>query len=168
MGQYLIGVDNGGSDIKCAVFDLQGNEIAVAGTQVPLDIPKPGFTERDADKVWQANAEVIREALHKAGIQGEEVAAVGLTGYGNGMVLVGEDLSPVYPVIVSTDDRASEYCRRFREDGTERKLFPYTLQTTWSAQPAAMLPWFRDHEPEVLEKTRWILSVKDFVRLHLT
>ena len=168
MGKYLIGVDNGGSDIKCAVFDLRGNEIAVAGTQVPLDIPKPGFTERDAEKVWQANAQVIKEALHKAGIQGEEVAAVGLTGYGNGMVLVGEDLSPVYPVIVSTDDRASEYCRRFKEDGTERKLFPYTLQTTWSAQPAAMLPWFRDHEPEVLEKTRWILSVKDFVRLHLT
>lgn len=168
MEQYLMGIDNGGSDTKCAIFDLKGNEIAVAGTQVPMDIPKPGFTERDGEKVWQANAAVIREALQKAGISGEQVAAVGLTGYGNGMVLLGEDLSPVYPVIVSTDDRAGDYCKKFKEDGTERKLFPYTLQTTWSAQPAAMLPWFRDHEPEVLKKTRWILSVKDFVRLHLT
>lgn len=168
MKKYLIGVDNGGSDIKCAVFDLEGNELAVAGTQVPMDIPQPGFTERDAEQVWQANARVIREALEKAGISGDSVAGVGLTGYGNGMVLVDEALKPVYPAIVSTDDRAGEYCRRFKENGTERKLFPYTLQTTWSAQPAAMLPWFRDNQPEVLNKTRWVLSMKDFIRLRLT
>lgn len=66
MGQYLIGLDNGGSDIKCAVFDLDGNEIAVAGMQVPMDFPRPGFTERDVEQVWKANVEVIREALKKA------------------------------------------------------------------------------------------------------
>lgn len=168
MKKYLLGVDNGGSDIKCAVFDLEGNELAVAGTQVPMDIPQPGFTERDAEQVWMANAKVIREALEKAGVSGDCVAGVGLTGYGNGMVLVDEELEPVYPAIVSTDDRASEYCRRFKEDGTERKIFPYTLQTTWSAQPAAMLPWFRDNHPEVLKKTRWVLSMKDFIRARLT
>lgn len=168
MEQYLIGVDNGGSDIKCAVFDLKGRELAVAGTQVPMDIPKPGFTERDAEKVWRANAKVIREAVKKAGIAGESVAAVGLTGYGNGLVLVDEHFQAVYPVIVSTDDRAGDYCQKFKKDGTEKRIFPYTLQTTWSAQPAALLPWFRDHHPEVLAKTRWILSIKDFIRLRLT
>lgn len=168
MTRYLIGVDNGGSDIKCAVFDLKGRELAVASTQAAMDIPKPGFTERDAETVWQANVRVIREALEKSGISGDAVAAVGLTGYGNGMVLVDERLQPVYPAIVSTDDRAGDYCRRFKEDGTERKMFPYTLQTTWSAQPAALLPWFRDHEPEVLKNTRWVLSMKDFIRLRLT
>jgi L-xylulokinase len=168
MEQYLIGIDNGGSDIKCAVFDLKGNELAVANTQVLLDIPHPGYTERDVQKVWQANVEVIKNALKKAEISGNSVAAVGLTGYGNGMVLIDENFQPVYPVIVSTDDRASDYCQKFKEDGTERKLFPYTLQTTWSAQPAVLLPWFREHNPEVLDKTRWILSMKDFVRLRLT
>lgn len=168
MGQYLIGLDNGGSDIKCAVFDLDGNELAVASMQVPMDFPQPGFTERDAEQVWTANVEVIREALKRAEVSGDDVAAVGLTGYGNGMVLVDEGFCAVYPAIVSTDDRAGDYCQRFREDGTERRIFPYTLQTTWSAQPAAMLPWFRDHRPEVLEKTRWILSIKDFIRLRLT
>ena len=168
MEQYLIGVDNGGSDIKCAVFDLKGREIAVAGTQVPMNIPEPGFTERNADAVWRANVSVIQEALKEADISGDSVAAVGLTGYGNGMVLIDEQFQAVYPVIVSTDDRAGDYCRRFKESGIEEKVFPYTLQTTWGAQPAALLPWFRDHKPEVLEKTRWVLSLKDFIRLRLT
>lgn len=168
MAQYLMGIDNGGSDIKCAIFDLTGKEIAIARTQVPMDLPHPGWTERDAGAVWEANVKVIRDAISLAGIRGEEVAAVGLTGYGCGLVFTDETGQAVYPVVVSTDDRASDYPRKFRAEGVDRALFPYTRQTTWSAQPAALLPWFRDNKPEVLEKARWILSIKDLIRHHLT
>lgn len=168
MKQYLIGIDNGGSDIKCAVFDLKGNEISVAHTQVALKVPKLGYTERDAREVWEANVKVIREAVDKSCVKRDEIAAVGLTGYGNGLVFVDENFEAVYPVIVSTDDRAGEYCQKFQEDGTERAMFPRTRQEIWSAQPAALLPWFRDNLPEVLDKTRWVLSVKDYIRLRLT
>lgn len=168
MKQYLMGIDNGGSDIKCAIFDLKGNEIAIARTQVPLDIPHPGWTERDPEAVWQANVQVIRETLEKAAIEAEQVAAVGLTGYGCGVVFADGRGKAVYPIVVSTDDRAGTYPGRFRREGIDRALFPYTRQTTWSAQPAALVPWFRDHKPEVLEKCRWILSLKDLIRYRLT
>ena len=130
MAQYLMGIDNGGSDIKCAIFDLQGNEIAIARTQVPMDLPHPGWTERDGDAVWQANILVIRQALEKAGIHGSDVAAVGLTGYGCGIVFTDEAGKTVYPVVVSTDDRASDYPKNFRSSGIDRALFPHTRQTT--------------------------------------
>ncbi|MBQ3090756.1 MAG: carbohydrate kinase [Oscillospiraceae bacterium] len=168
MAKYLMGIDNGGSDIKCAIFDLKGNEIAIARAQVPMDLPHPGWTERDGEAVWQANRSVIREAMAKAGITGQEVAGIGLTGYGCGIVFTDEKGQCVYPVVVSTDDRASEYPRKFRAGGIDRALFPYTRQTTWSAQPAALLPWFRDHKPEVLEQARWIISIKDLIRHRLT
>ena len=159
MAKYLIGIDNGGSDIKCAVFDTSGNEIAIARTQVPMDTPHPGWTERNGDQVWQANVKVIRESLEKAGISGSDVAAIGLTGYGCGIVFADENVNTTYPIIVSTDDRASEYPQKFRREGVDRALFPYTRQTTWSAQPAALIPWFRDNNPDVLKNSRWILSV---------
>ena len=124
MTKYLIGIDNGGSDIKCAIFDNTGNEIAVASAQVPLSIPAPGFTERDPEQVWQANVAVVRDAIAKAGISGAEIAAIGLTGYGNGLVFVDAQGHAVYPAIVSTDDRAAEYCARFRAEGIDRALFP--------------------------------------------
>ena len=168
MAQYLIGIDNGGSDIKCAVFDLKGNEVAIARTQVPMDLPHPGWTERDSEAVWQANITVIRQALEKAGITGSDVAAVGLTGYGCGIVFADDTGKTVYPVVVSTDDRAGEYPRKFRREGIDRALFPYTRQTTWSAQPAALIPWFRDNHPQVLKDCRWILSLKDLIRHRLT
>lgn len=166
--KYLLGIDNGGSDIKCAIFSSDGEEIIAASRQIPMDTPFPGFTERSAEEVLKANIEVIKEAVEKSDISSEDIVSIGITAYGNGLVFVDEYIKPVYPAIVSTDDRAAKYCERFSEDGTEAKIFPLTRQTTWSAQPAVLLPWFRDHNPEVLKKTRWILSMKDYIRYNLT
>ena len=87
---YLLGIDNGGSDIKCAVYDLNGKELAISRTQIPMNIPEAGFTERDVENVWEANVKVIKAVLKKAEIPGEDVVAIGVTGYGNGMVLLDE------------------------------------------------------------------------------
>ena len=93
---YLLGIDNGGSDIKCAVYDLNGKELAISRTQIPMNIPEAGFTERDVENVWEANVKVIKAVLKKAEIPGEDVVAIGVTGYGNGMVLLDEEGKPVY------------------------------------------------------------------------
>ena len=79
---YLLGIDNGGSDIKCAVYDLNGKELAISRTQIPMNIPEAGFTERDVENVWEANVKVIKAVLKKAEIPGEAVVAIGVTGYG--------------------------------------------------------------------------------------
>ena len=164
----LIGIDNGGSQIKCAVFSLEGRELAVASRSLPMDIPAPGFTERDANLVWEANADAIAEALEKAGIAGEDVLGVGLTGYGNGILLFDEQGEPVSPAIVSTDERANDLCDELAEAGVEREVYQYTYQGIWAAQPAAMLPWFKRNDPATLESARWCLGIKDWVRLKLT
>lgn len=168
MDKYLLGIDNGGSDIKCAIFTLDGKEVATSSTQVKINVPIPGFTEREAEDVWQANIKVIKECIDNAKINSEDIVSIGITAYGNGLVFVDENINAVYPAIVSTDDRGKDYCKKFKSDGTERKIFPLTRQTTWSAQPAILIPWFRDNKKEVLEKTRWILSMKDYIRYRLT
>ena len=166
--KYLLGIDNGGSDIKCAIFDVTGKQIAAAARQVAIQTPGPGFTQRDAEDVWKANVQVIRDCIGKSGIAAGDIAAVGITAYGNGLIFVDERIRPVYPAIVSTDDRARDLVQEFKEDGTERRLFPYTRQTLWSAQPAVLLPWFRKNDPDVLDRCRWILSLKDYLRYQLT
>jgi len=61
--QYLLGIDNGGSDIKCALFDTKGNEISSCAMQVSISTLEEGFTERDSEEVWQANLEAIRKCV---------------------------------------------------------------------------------------------------------
>lgn len=166
--KYLLGLDNGGTKTKCAVYDIEGNELSVASQNLPLDTPHVGWTERDPGKVWQANCEVIRQAVADAGIDPADIIGLGLTGYGNGACFVDEEGVPVYPCIVSTDSRANGYLDQWEKDGTMQKVYELTYQKIWDAQPAALIPWFRDNRPDVLEKTRYTLDMKDYIRFRLT
>ena len=47
MKKYILGIDNGGSDIKCALFDVEGKEIGSASYQVTIDTPRQGYTARE-------------------------------------------------------------------------------------------------------------------------
>jgi L-xylulokinase len=43
-----------------------------------------------------------------------------------------------------------------------------TCQSLLACQPAALLRWIKDNEPGILEATRWIFEVKDYIRYRLT
>lgn len=166
--RYLIGIDNGGTFSKAAVFDEQGNQIAVASEPTATLTPKPGFTERNMDELWEANARVIRAAVERSGIDPGHIAGVSFSGHGKGLYLMGEDGRPAYHGIVSTDTRAWEYPERWKSDGTAQRVYQKTYQEILACQPVSLLAWLRDHEPEVLQRTQYIFMVKDYIRYMLT
>ena len=61
--RYFIGLDNGGTATKAAIFDEKGREIAKASVSTRALTPKPGFVERDMEEMWEANCTVLRQAL---------------------------------------------------------------------------------------------------------
>ena len=73
---YYVGLDNGGTTTKAAIFDAKGKEIATASTATKMLVPQPGFTERDMEEMWEANCLVIREALKKSGAAPADIRCV--------------------------------------------------------------------------------------------
>jgi L-xylulokinase len=168
MPEYLLGIDNGGTVSKAALFTAHGREVAVASRKVQVLEPKPGWSERDMDGIWRATAAAIREVLAKSKVNPEAIACVAPTGHGNGLYLVDKAGRAVRNAIYSTDQRAQSYIDRWLAKGVDRKVLPLTAQGLWVAQPNAILAWLRDHEPGVLKRAAHVLMCKDFVRLRLT
>jgi len=168
MGRYLIGLDNGGTMSKAALYDLEGKEIAVVSRKTELLQPQPGFTERDCGEMWAANVGAIRSVMEHAGVSGNEVVGLAATGHGNGVYLIKEDGTQAYNGIISTDSRGKEFAIQWKQDGTFEKILPRTMQSCWEGQPTTILRWFMKYKPEVLEDTRWIFMCKDFIRFKLT
>lgn len=166
--KYLIGLDNGGTFSKAAVFDEDGRQLAVASVPTVTLTPKPGYTERDMTELWEVNAQAIRQAIGKSGVSPRDIAGISFSGHGKGLYLVGRDGKPSYNGIVSTDARAWEYVERWEKDGTLEKIYPMSCQKVLACQPVALLAWLRDHEPKVLENTKYIFHVKDYIRYMLT
>lgn len=168
MARCLVGIDNGGTMSKAAVFSEEGRELACAARKVEILEPHPGWSERDLDAMWRGTAAAIREALDRAGANAGEVACVACTGHGNGLYLIDADGRPVRHGINSTDTRAAEIVAEWKADGVDARALPKTAQCVWPAQPNALLAWLREHEPESVARAAAVLMAKDYTRFRLT
>ncbi len=163
-----LGLDNGGTNTKAALFTPDGTQIAAESVSTAALTPAPGFVERDMDDMWASNCAVIRRLLENSGVASADVAAVGLCGHGKGLYLWGKDGRPVRRGILSSDNRAWRYPVDWRADGTEDAAFRLSCQHILACQPVSLLAWLRDNEPEALERTKWVFECKDYVRFRLT
>jgi L-xylulokinase len=156
MKSLFVGLDLGSTVAKAAVFDRHGRAVAVASRRMAVQSPRPGWVERDAVESWRACATVLRRvAAGRAG----KIAAISITGCGNGAVFLDEGNEPVRAGILSSDTRAVEFVGRDRRR---------TRQTGYPGQTASLLRWLRVCEPRTARRLRRILFWKDFIRLQIT
>lgn len=168
MSQYLLGIDNGSTVSKAALFDFHGKEVAVASCNAATEYPHPGWTERDMEMLWQSTASAIREVLAKSGAKPEEIAGIGNTGHGNGVYLLDKQGFPLRNGIQSMDSRAAGLLNEWNQCHLHEQVFPFTIQSFWTAQPNALLAWLRKNEPHNYERIGAILMVKDYIKVRLT
>lgn len=164
----LIGIDSGGTGTKVGLFTSDGQQLAVVGRKVDLCAPAPGWTERDPEKLWRDTADAIRELLEISGTPASCIAAVGVTGHGNGLYLVDRQGKSVRAAMNSTDSRAADRVVDLAKSGRAATIRGKTLQGIWPGQPEILLHWLRANEPSVLQRASAALMCKDFLRLRLT
>jgi L-xylulokinase len=166
--EYLLGIDNGNTVSKAAIFDLEGHEIQVASCHVESRFPHKGWTEIDMDELWQTTAKTIREVVDAAGIKPEQIIGIGTTGHGNGLYLLDKNGLPIRAGIQSLDTRAADIIDDWNTQNLHKKVFPYTIQSFWPAQPNALLAWIKQNEPRVYQNIGAILMIKDYIKFCLT
>jgi L-xylulokinase len=168
VAEFILGIDAGGSAVKAAAYSLDSQELAVAIRNVRPLTPMPGHAERDPNALWQEVSTAIRAALAEGGLTGADIAAVGLTGYGNGIYLVDAAGKPVANGLLSTDTRAVSLVEAWRAADLEAEEQALTGKAFWPGASLSVLAWFDRHRPEILESATAALSCKDYLRLKLT
>lgn len=165
---YFLGVDNGGTYSKAAIYDNKGNQIAIAWRKVEILSLQNRWSERDALQMWKDTASAIYEAIHRSGISPNDIKGVGCTGHGNGLYLLDHIGNPVRNAINSNDERAIDYITKWKEQGVAQKVLPITTQSLWAAQPNALLAWMKDNESDKYQCISSVLMAKDYIRFCLT
>jgi glycerol kinase len=78
--------------------------------------PKPGWVEHNPMEIWSSEAAVIAEAITKMGINGLNIAGIGITNQRETTIVWdAETGEPVYNAIVWQDRRTSEFCDTLRD-----------------------------------------------------
>lgn len=165
---YYIGLDNGGTSTKAVLFDSLGNEICSSSRMLKMLTPAPFQTERDLNELWCKNIECIKEVVEKSSVDKLQVKAIACSGHGKGLYLWSKDNKPVRNGIVSTDNRAAEYVKKWDEEGVSKRIFEKNYQKVLASQPVSLLRWLKDNERESYDKIKWVFECKDFIRFRLT
>lgn len=161
----LLGIDLGTSSVKAVVIDETGRLLNTGRREYGIQSPQPGRAEQSTEDWWNGTVAAVREA---AGTVGQSVSAIGLSGQMHGTVLVDGNNESIAPAIIWADQRSIEEVDEFSSlVGKEM------LAGTAGTAPAAgfmgpTLLWIKRHAPELLEKSRYCMLPKDYIRLRLT
>ena len=168
MALYL-GIDTSTTATKALLLGSSGRVLGVGSAAHTLQTPQPLWSEQGPAEWWAAAQQAIRQALDAAGVTGDDVAGVGLTGQMHGLVLLDTSGAVLRPAILWNDGRAQAECFQIRERlGGLDALVQETGNDAFAGFTAPKLLWVRAHEPEVYARTAQVLLPKDYLRYRLT
>ena len=165
---YFLGIDTSTTSSKALLIDSQGEVIAVDSSPHTLQTPKPLWSEQNPLEWWGAVSASIKSVLEKAGVGGERVAAVGLTGQMHGLVLLDETGNVLRPAILWNDQRTQSQCDEIHRRIGKEKFIHITGNVALTGFTAPKILWVQENEPEVYAKAKHVLLPKDYIRYKLT
>lgn len=180
MEKYILSLDQGTTSSRAIVFDHEGNICSMAQHEFPQIFPRSGWVEHDPLQIWGSQASVIAEAISKIGINGHNIAAIGITNQRETTIVWdAETGEPVYNAIVWQDRRTSEYCDKLKDEGYTEMIQKKTGLVIDAYFSATKIKWILDNVPGAREKAEagklhfgtvdsWLVSCLTRHKVHVT
>ena len=153
MEKFILALDQGTSSSRAIVFDHDGNICSVAQQEFTQHFPQPGWVEHDPMEIWASEAAVIAQAISTIGINGLDIAAIGITNQRETTIVWDAQTGkPVYNAIVWQDRRTSAYCDELKAQGLTERIREKTGLILDAYFSGTKIKWILDNVPGAREK----------------
>ncbi len=150
MADLVGALDQGTTSTRFMIFDRSGSVIAAAQEEHRQIFPKPGWVEHDPAEITTRMWSVIEAALGKAGIEGSELAAVGITNQRETSVVWERDGgAPVANAIVWQDMRTADLCELLAGDSGRDRFRVKTGLPLATYFSGPKVRWLLDSDPDL-------------------
>ena len=123
MEKYILTLDQGTTSSRALIINKQGEVEAIAQKEFKQIFPKTGWVEHNPGEIWSSQASVIAEAIAEVGINGSQIAGIGITNQRETTIVWDRKTGiPVYNAIVWQDRRTSKYCDDLKAKGLEETI----------------------------------------------
>ena len=120
MRDVVMAIDQGTTGTTVLLLNPELEVLAKGYAEFPQHFPKPGWVEHDSDEIWDTIGKTVTEALGKAGIGADRLAAIGITNQRETVVAWDRGTGrPYHNAIVWQDRRTAAMCDAMKERGLE-------------------------------------------------
>lgn len=172
MGNYILSIDQGTTSSRAMVFDRDARIRSVAQQEFKQIYPKAGWVEHSAQDILGSVMAVVAEAVVRADITAEDIAAIGITNQRETtLVWDSKTGKPVCNAIVWQCRRTAEYCEQLKKKYGDF-IYDKTGLIPDAYFSATKLKWILDNTPNArsrAERGELLFGTVDtFLMWHLT
>jgi erythritol kinase len=164
----IIGIDAGTSLIKAVAFTLAGEQLADVSRPNAYSSPAGGHVEQDMARTWIDTVAVIRALANAVPDLSARIAAIAVTGQGDGTWLIDDDGRPVAPALLWLDSRAGRLVEEIRASERNAPLYRRTGSGLNACQQGPQLAWLQAHLPDTIARATTAFHCKDWLYFLLT
>ncbi len=148
---YWLGVDVGTGGSRALLIDQAGRVChAYTAPHREMTMERPLWAEQEPEDWCSASQIAIRGVLQRAGVNGEQVKGVGLSGQMHGSVLLDQDGAVIRPALIWCDQRSQNQVDAINAKVGREKVLAYTANPVLTGFTLPKLLWVRDNEPAAL------------------
>lgn len=149
MPRAVIAIDQGTTGTTALIMGRDGSVLGRATSEFTQYYPKPGWVEHDAEEIWRVTLDVVGRAIAAAGIDGAELAAVGITNQRETTVVWDRRSGrPAHRALVWQSRQSAEICERLRAAGHEEWIRRRTGLVLDPYFSASKIRWILDRVPD--------------------
>ena len=151
MNKYILVIDQGTTSSRAILFNKGGLTVAFAQRELPLEYPKSGYVEVDANELFAGVVDVIQIALEKANVGWDSIACVGITNQRETTIVWSKTTGlPVSKGIVWQSRQSQDICDRImKHEETIHEKTGLIINPYFSA---SKIRYILDHLPRGQER----------------
>ncbi len=149
----LLALDQGTTSTRAILFDRDGHKLAMAQRELRQYFPQDGWVEHEPEEIWQASLAVCRQVIEQAGLNAQDILAMGITNQRETTLLWDKASGrALHRAIVWQDRRTAARCAELKADGWESVIQARTGLLLDPYFSATKLEWLLDHIPQARER----------------
>lgn len=146
----ILALDQGTTSSRAILFDRDGILLSVAQQATTQHFPHPGWVNQDPREIWTTTRHTAEEAIARADISPDRIAAIGITNQRETTILWDRRTGvPAGPAIVWQSRQTAELVQRLIERGLTEDIQRITGLVPDPYFSATKIAWLLDQDVEL-------------------
>jgi erythritol kinase len=164
----IVGIDAGTSLIKTVAFTREGRQLGSFSLPNVYRTADRDRVEQDMSRTWDDTVAALRGLAARVPDLQTRVAAIAVTGQGDGTWLIDDEGRPVAPALLWLDSRAARLVEEIRASPQNVALYRRTGSGLNACQQGPQLAWLQANAPECVSRAATAFHCKDWLYFRLT
>ena len=146
--QYILALDQGTTSSRAIIFDHSARVMSLSQQKLTQIYPQEGWVEHDPLEIYATQKATLEDALQKANLQADQIAAIGMTNQRETTIVWNKHTGkPVYHAIVWQCRRTIPICEKLKKAGLEQYVQENTGLMIDPYFSGTKIRWILDYIP---------------------